>query len=198
MLFSTFLTLTLLAQEASTSKLLAEQLAPGGTRWTQPLSGPRQPPPPQNLERTEVPPPKVAADTQRLGAVPVQKGPRPHPLPEGLPLTYHQRDPAVPQVILLPIGPRVQVAARDVNEPLPLPRLAIRPVDSTPMDDPTSAASTAAALQASPPQRINPAPFVRLMLPDPFEHRGTLGFPRPDTDSQPPAPAPVRLPEYKR
>lgn len=122
----------------------------------------------------------------------------PRPLPEGLPLAHFQRDPLPPQRVDFPTGERVRVASRDVTEPVALPRLTVRPVDATPSDDPTAAASTAAALSAAPPQRVNPAPYLRLALPDPFEHRDVVRLPRPNTDHLPPAPVPVQLPEYKR
>jgi hypothetical protein len=85
-----------------------------------------------------------------------------------------------------------------VNEPVALPKLTTRPVDATPAEDPTAADSAAAALSAAPPRRVTPAPYLRLTVPDPFEHRDVLRLPRPDTDHQPPAPVPIQLPEYKR
>ena len=92
----------------------------------------------------------------------------------------------------------MRVASVDVAEPVALPRLTNRPVDATLVEDPTAAASTSAALSAAPPQRVNPAPYLRLTLPDPFEHRDVVRLPRPNNDHQPPAPAPIQLPEYRR
>ncbi len=184
----------------SAGKLLAELLAPA----------PKLPP----LETTS-PRPKRLSPPRRIvtpdpGLPPAQLVPSrsrvegqarpvlPRPLPEGLPFAHYQRDPLPPQRIEFPAGERVRVASADVNEPVALPKLTIRPMDATPADDPTAAASTAAALSAAPPPRVTPAPFLRLTLPDPFEHRDVLRLPRPNTDHEPPAPVPVQLPEYKR
>jgi hypothetical protein len=65
-----------------------------------------------------------------------------------------------------------------------LPILA-RPVsDRASLEDPTGDASTAAALAATLPRRVIPAPFLRLSLPEPFEFRRplTLAVPAEATD----------------
>lgn len=158
--------------------------------------GPRRLALPQHIEAPDLPlPPHQTALPRRALETPA-RAVRPHLLPEGLPLAHYRDDPSPPRRVTLPAGERVRLPSLDVNEPVALSRLATRPVDATPLDDPTAAASTAAAL-AAPPRRTNPAPFLRLTLPDPFEHRAALRLPRPD-DAQPPVPAPVRPPEYKR
>ncbi len=110
---------------------------------------------------------------------------RPPALPEGVPLAYDQSHPTLPGRIELPAGERVRVPSVDVNEPLALPKLTARPVPAAPADDPTAAA----ALSAAPPRRDRPAPFLRLTLPNPFEHRDALRLPRLAEDAQPPPPA---------
>lgn len=79
--------------------------------------------------------------------------------------------PALPQQPSLPAGARVRVPAIDANEPIPLPILS-RPVpERASLEDPTLEASSAAALSASIPARTSKAPFLKLTLPDPYDHR---------------------------
>lgn len=179
-------------------KLRAELLAP--SEKLPPLAfpyGPRRVAAPRHIESPDVALPLHQGTPPRIALEGPVRAVRPHALPGGLPLADHRDDPVTPRRVALPTGERVRLPSVDVNEPVALPRLATRPVDATPRDDPTAAASTAAALSAAPPRRTNPAPFLRLTLPDPFAHRAALRLPRPD-DTQPPAPAPLRLPEYKR
>src|SRR5262249_53072978 len=82
----------------------------------------------------------------------------------------------------------------DVNRPVALPPLAQPVLDRAALDDQTSAASLDAALAAPVPQRSAPAPFLRLTLPDPFEHRQTVKLRAiPPEDLMPVAASP-RLP----
>ena len=55
-----------------------------------------------------------------------------------------------------------------------LPILATPMPERASLDDPTMAASTAAVLAAPPPERTTPAPYTRMGVPDPFEHRRPL------------------------
>lgn len=82
----------------------------------------------------------------------------------------------------LPTGPlsvtaRARVVSADANQPVPLPILAQQCPERIALDDVTAEISLAAATQAPPPNRAAPAPFVRLSIPDPFEHRH-LGQPQ--------------------
>jgi hypothetical protein len=52
----------------------------------------------------------------------------------------------------------------------------------------TSAASRAAALSGSLPNRVTPAPFVRQHIPDPFEHRKALRLRPPAAEESSPPP----------
>jgi hypothetical protein len=80
----------------------------------------------------------------------------------------------LPEETLLPAVDRARVPSPDVNEPLALPILAQSVPDRAPLEDPTGDASTAAALTAALPQRVIPAPFLRLAIPEPFEFRRPL------------------------
>jgi hypothetical protein len=110
---------------------------------------------------------------------------RPRTLPESAPFSTYRSDPHLPQRENLPAGGRVRLPSPDVNAPAPLPILAQPVTDRAPLDDPTGASSTQAALAAVPPVRSEPAPFVRLPLPDPFElqHTVRLRLPLPEDPS---------------
>lgn len=79
--------------------------------------------------------------------------------------------PVLPQVSALPEHDRVRVPSIDVNEPIPVPILATPLSERASLDDPTSDASTSAAIAAPIPPRASKAPFLKLMLPDPYDHR---------------------------
>ncbi len=77
----------------------------------------------------------------------------------------------LPQQQSLPDAGRVRVPSEDVNQPISLP-IVNQPVpDRASLDDPTTDASTAAALAAPMPMRTTPAPFLKQSLPDPYDHR---------------------------
>jgi hypothetical protein len=131
---------------------------------------PRHLPTPAHLDKPSLSLPPSQADMPRL---PAGKTPslRPRPLPEEPPLVGHKTDPLVPEVQYLHAGDRIHVPSADVNKPIPLPILAQPVSNRVPRDDATSDASLAAALAATPPGRMSPAPFLKLNLPDPFENR---------------------------
>src|SRR5262249_48963172 len=86
--------------------------------------------------------------------------------PGGLP-----DSPVLPALRSLPDGGRLPLPSVDVNQPIPLPVLAQPVSDRAPLDDPTADASVTAALTAPIPSRATKAPFLKLTLPDPYDHR---------------------------
>lgn len=153
-------------------KLLADLLPPKPPRTVaEPASAPRRLPPPRTLEAPELPlppnlaPPALAVPKTGYTALrprsPSEDLPRPDPRDELAAL------PA------LPAGARVRLTAPDVNRPAPLPYLGQKQAENSAAEDGTAEASTLAATTAKPPQRGGPAPFARLTVPDPFEHRRT-------------------------
>jgi hypothetical protein len=76
----------------------------------------------------------------------------------------------VPERRELPAGELAYVPSVSLSGPLPLPMLASPVRESFSSDDATTDFSLAAALAATPPARSNPAPFLRLTIPDPFEN----------------------------
>lgn len=91
--------------------------------------------------------------------------------------------PAAPS---LPDAGRTRVPSRDVNEPPALPILSQPVSDRAALDDPTAEASTAAAIAAPMPSRTTKAPFLKLMLPDPYDHRRPQTIPLPAEQAEPP------------
>jgi hypothetical protein len=77
----------------------------------------------------------------------------------------------LPQQQSLPDAGRVRVPSEDVNQPIPLPVVTQPVPDRASLDDPTADESAAAALAAPLPMRTTPAPFLKLSLPDPYDHR---------------------------
>jgi hypothetical protein len=104
--------------------------------------------------------------------------------------------PILPQIQALPEWERVRVASADVNEPLSLPILALPVSDRASLDDPTMEASIAAAVSATIPSRTAKAPFLKLTLPDPYDHRRRLTTTM--TESEQPLTATPRIPEKSR
>ena len=79
----------------------------------------------------------------------------------------------LPQIPSFPDFGRIRVPSPDVHEPLALPIVGQPVSDRASLDDPTDDASTAAALSAPIPARTTKAPFLKLTLPDPYDHRRT-------------------------
>jgi hypothetical protein len=86
------------------------------------------------------------------------------------PLARDLSAPVLPQQNELPAGKRIKTPGPDFTKPPALPVLARPQSDREPLTDPTLEAGTQAALTAFLPVRTRPAPFLRLNLPDPFEH----------------------------
>jgi hypothetical protein len=97
---------------------------------------------------------------------------RPAPPPEEPPLTWQHSTPQAPERPKLPTGKLARAASPEAERALPL--LGQAPADRGPLSDPTEEFSTTAALAGVVLPRTTPAPFVRINLPDPFEHRQTV------------------------
>jgi hypothetical protein len=119
---------------------------------------------------------------------------RPGPLREESPLVDARNRPQLPPGPDLPVGERIRVPSPDVNQPVPLAPLA-QPVSERPgQEDPTADFSQAAVRATPLPVRANPAPFERLTLPDPFEHRQTVRLTNTPAEEAKPVTASPRLP----
>lgn len=115
---------------------------------------------------------------------------RPYGLPDLAPLAGITFEPEVPQRPELPNKPLVRTPSRDVNLPIELPVQSKYQPDRASLIDPAEAYAVQAAQGPLPRLRDQPAPFVRVDLPDPFANRTAV--------SDPPAPpavvAPVPMP----
>lgn len=89
--------------------------------------------------------------------------------PDRLPIEPGKREPTDN-----PAAPRAKSPPTVVDPWLPLPILAQPAPEPASAPGPTALSSLTAGLQATPPERTGPAPFVRMSLPDPFEHRNAV------------------------
>jgi len=176
------------------SALLAELLAPARSDIRlEALPSPRRPLA-RDWQEPALPPTPSDSAMPRL---PLEKSltrPRPAELADPVPLVDQLISPRLPESLYLPVGPRLRVPSPDVNEPVPLPILARQAQDRAAMDDPTIETSLAAALVLSPPLRATAVPFVRLVLPNPFEHRETVKLREPPPEDSIPVNATPRVP----
>ncbi len=90
------------------------------------------------------------------------------------PLSRERFDLLGPAPVKLAAGPKIAWPSADITQPIPLPILARQVTDRASRDDPSGDASLAAALATKVPDRTAPAPFLRLTIPDPFEHRNAV------------------------
>jgi hypothetical protein len=128
---------------------------------------------PEKLENPDLSLPKVPVP---LPSIPFPKTKQIRPtLVEGEPPLSRQRfDLPGPAPVKLAAGPKVAWPSPDINQPIPLPILARQVTDRASLDDPSGDASLAAVLASKVPDRTAPAPFLRLTIPDPFEHRNAV------------------------
>jgi len=150
------------------SKLLTPADRPAAVTFT---AEPKALPPSATVEQPTPPLSPAAVSPPRLPAGKAPPAARPAPLSEESPLLACRLASVPPQVPQLSAGERVRTPAPDPNQPVALPLLGLATPDRASLDDPTADLSLAAALAAPMPSRGNPAPFLRLNLPDPYEHR---------------------------
>jgi hypothetical protein len=149
---------------------------------------------PRGFERPELPLPPSLSDMPRPPDTRTSVVKQPHQiLDEPFPTGLERLTP--PETRVLPAGAGVRLPSLDATQPVPLPILAQLQIDRASLDDPTVAASLAAALSELAPVRANPAPFLRLTLPDPFEHRETVRVRVPLAEETTPVAAAPRLPK---
>jgi hypothetical protein len=154
----------------SGGKVLAKTLTPA-TPTPPPVarSGPRERTPPDFLTVPAPAPAIPVGPPPRL--VVAAKESRPSPLPERVPPDLGGLFPQLPPRRELPTGPGVRITGRDPSIPPELPPLSTKPVpDRAPLADPTTEFTAQSVISVVLPLRISPAVFVRINLPDPFEH----------------------------
>ncbi len=173
-------------------RLLVEKLQPSDQ--IPPLADekrivPKRQPGPAKLENPDVPLPAVSVSPP--ASIPLEKGKgkpvQPTLLQGEAPLSRQRIEVDPPAAVKLPAAPKIAWPSPDINQPIPLPILARPVVDRPSLDDPS------AALAPTVPDRTTPAPFLRLNLPDPFEHRNAVRLrilpppiPLPNESAHPP------------
>ena len=176
------------------SKLASELLAPGAKENTQSevATSPRRKPARDLQEPIVLPPPSVSIPhplLEKRGKVA-----RPVLLEEPAPLFDQLALPRLPEQPHFAVGPRLRIPSPDVNQPIPLPLLGQPAQDKASLDDPTLDASIAMALALSPPLRVNTVPFLRMVLPNPFENRDVIRLRKELEEDTTPVTATPRVP----
>jgi hypothetical protein len=153
-------------------KALAKALTPGAPP-PMPAAAPTAPKErklPPFLDAPAPPLPDAAGSPPRLGLPPIKEA-RPVPLADRVPLDLGGVVPDLPARPEIATGPLTRTEGRDVSKPAELPILSPKPVaDRAPLADPTAEFTAASVISPSLPLRTDPAGFVRINLPDPFEH----------------------------
>jgi hypothetical protein len=112
----------------------------------------------------------AASSPPRL-PLPDAKPARPTPLPDRVPTELGGLFPQLPARGEFATGPLARTEAQNVNAPQELPPLSQRPVaDRAPLTDPTIDFTARSVINPNPPLRTEPTGFLRINLPDPFEH----------------------------
>lgn len=177
--------------------LLAKALPPAESRGLLPDPRPALPPfPAPHASTDRYPSPVVSAAAAPIVPLKVEAPKRaltPRLLVDEATFATRE-DVALPQVVIFPTPDRDRVAAVDAHQQVTPPVLAVPQADRAPLDDPTLAASAAAALAAPVPLRLNPVPFLKLAPPDPYENRRAVKFTTLPPEDPTPAASTPRLP----
>lgn len=177
-------------------KILADKLPPGG-HWhfsKMSASKPQSRIVPEAVANPLATAPLPKVTPPKLPTTSPVAAPQPAPIPEELPLADYAATPAVPEINTLPVAPAVKVPSLDVNQPLVLAQVTQPAPEAPNLADPTQEASQQAALMGSASPRTEPAPFLRLLLPDPFANRNAAALPEPVPEESVPITAAPQVP----
>jgi hypothetical protein len=173
------------------AKLVSGLLRPSEAAFDARARTPLRLPSLTGLEDPQLPLPALPAGSPRPAERAASQGLRPGPLPESLPLASHRARPDAPRPVEFSGTVTVRFPKVDLNAPPPLPILATPRPDRAPLTDLAPGLSAAAVLAEPIPLRTTPAPFVRLNLPDPFEHANAVRLPGPVAEQPTP---PITVP----
>jgi hypothetical protein len=129
---------------------------------------------PASVEQPGFPSPTIMANVPRLQIAAAAHEARPGALPEGLPLAEYRGRPEFPQLPSFWTPDRVRVASVDVKQAMPLPVTARPVADRASLEDASLEASHVASLAAVMPVRSVAAPYLRFIIPNPFESREAI------------------------
>jgi hypothetical protein len=159
----------------SGGKALAQVLAPPAPPRL-PMEAPARPRErrvPDLLDVSRPQSPDPGGPQPRL-SLPASNGTRPTALPDRVPADLGGVFPSLPERTELATGPLTRRDGPDISKPPDLPILSPKPVaDRAPLTDPTFEFTARSVISPSLPLRTDPAGFVRINLPDPFEHAAT-------------------------
>lgn len=155
-------------------KKVEQALTPATPSEKLPRAAPR--PRASDVERGELPTkkPVVVAPTLPPAA---RKPAMPSPPHEGVPATVGVGSEVPLAATKLPEGERVKAAARPEPTAADVPKMAVQQPDRIPVDDPTAELSTQRIVNTLMLAPELAAPFLRLILPDPFEFAEHLKAP---------------------
>lgn len=121
-----------------------------------------------DLDRGEVPLPKVAAAVPKAPP-PKAKSPKPTPPAERVPADLGQAAAADPAAVRLTDRGLVRAASPPAPTAADVPPLARQVPDRASLDDPTAEIAAARVVFSAMPVPFAPSWFVRFTIPDPFE-----------------------------
>jgi hypothetical protein len=133
--------------------------------------------------RPDVPMPRFAEVRLPLPTAPADLVRLPSPVRKALARPEFVQEEALEESFLEPVLPQkprfmtsrpLRVPSEDAALPPPLPLMAQQVPDRVSLEDATMEASTAAVLSAAPRPRQRPAPYQRMSVPEPYEHRRPL------------------------
>lgn len=105
-----------------------------------------------------------------LVPLPTRAAVKPASPTEPSPLTASYTTPIVPQAVVLNAGLLARQQAFELKTADPVPYLGLYVKDRISVTDPSMEISAQGILTPQNPERLAPAPFTPLNLPDPFEH----------------------------
>ena len=141
----------------------------------------QQPPRPTPLERPELGVPLVADTPLRLPMPPEAKR-MPQPLNDAVLTIASEPVPSTPPPPRLAAAPPVRIDGPDLSKPAAMPNLARYQPDRASLADPTGDYSIESVLARDWPERVGPAPFDKLDLPEPNAGTGNLRLPASERD----------------
>ncbi|QEL14396.1 hypothetical protein [Limnoglobus roseus] len=128
------------------------------------------------VDRGELPTKKPTVPAAPLPMTP-RKSAVPPPPREGVPATVGVGNEMPLQDTKLPEGPSAKAPSRPEPTAVDVPRMATQLPDRVPTDDPTAEISTHRIVNTLMPAPTITVPFLRLLLPDPFEFAEQLKAP---------------------
>jgi hypothetical protein len=166
-------------------RLVARVLTPPAVLPSSREKTQRTKPAPRSIDNPAPSLPQQFASLLRLDVGKLGRPPQPQLIaPEPL-FGIEESFGALPQSLSLPALDRVKIVTPNVAVAVSLDRVAQPLVEKPTTSDPTLDVSKAAALSEALPSRGTPVPFLKLILPDPFENQDTGRLPATEPEALP-------------